>query len=446
MSFKFTYIILLAITAVSCKKYLEIKEVKNQFLVDQVFSSDSAANTAVAGIYRKWRDLYSSISSPTILCGLSSDELASYTSQQLYQQFYKNQVSPNNEWLPWADLYNIIYQANACINSLDNSSRLTAEYKNYYMGEALVIRAYCYFSLVNLFGEVPILLTTDVKQNSIAKRQPVQAVYVQILSDLKAADTLLEKEIFSPGQKERASQLVVKSFLSRVYLFRKDWKSAKDQADLVIQSNKYEMAGDLDDVFVSGSKEPIFFFSDNELDGNSEARAFIPRATPNIICTNSFLGIFEASDRRKTHWLHTFTYQGNEYFYPFKYKSAENEQPIVLLRLAELLLNRAEANVHLNDIQSAVEDLNVIRYRSGLSLLDDNISEDSCLNVIAKERRAELFAETGHRWFDLKRTGKVNDILGIEKGSLWSSGDSLYPLPADDIQRNPNLSQNTGYN
>jgi hypothetical protein len=115
-----------------------------------------------------------------------------------------------------------------------------------------------------------------------------------------------------------------------------------------------------------------------------------------------------------------------------------------VLRLAELFLIRAEANAQLNNVSNAVDDLNVLRTRAGLDLLPNSLSQQDCLNAVYQERRVELFAEWGHRWFDLKRTGQADAVLGTMKPA-WKSSAVLYPIPFGEIQLNPLLTQNAGY-
>jgi hypothetical protein len=118
-----------------------------------------------------------------------------------------------------------------------------------------------------------------------------------------------------------------------------------------------------------------------------------------------------------------------------------------VLRLGEQYLIRAEARAHLNKISEGLRDLNVIRQRAGLS---DAMASDknSLLNLVQHERQVELFTEWGHRWLDLRRTGKIDEVMGnyaSQKGTSWSSNWALYPIPLYDITQNPNLTQNAGY-
>jgi hypothetical protein len=114
------------------------------------------------------------------------------------------------------------------------------------------------------------------------------------------------------------------------------------------------------------------------------------------------------------------------------------------LRLAEQYLIRGEARAHQNNVQGAQEDLNIIRSRAGLGATTAN-DESSLLAVIETERQVELFAEWGHRWFDLKRTGRADAVLSLEKAPNWQSTDRLYPIPFEEIKINPSLTQNPGY-
>ena len=71
------------------------------------------------------------------------------------------------------------------------------------------------------------------------------------------------------------------------------------------------------------------------------------------------------------------------------------------------------------------------------------------LDAVTRERRVELFSEWGHRWFDLKRTNKLDAIMSVvtpQKGGTWSSFEQLMPIPPDDIRADANLKQNPGYN
>ena len=114
------------------------------------------------------------------------------------------------------------------------------------------------------------------------------------------------------------------------------------------------------------------------------------------------------------------------------------------LRLAEIFLIRAEARAMQNNIDGAKEDINRLRTRAGLTNTTAS-SQSIVLNAIEQERRIELMTEFGHRWFDLKRTGRADMVLSLLKPASWSTTDQLYPLPLYELETNPALYQNPGY-
>jgi hypothetical protein len=143
------------------------------------------------------------------------------------------------------------------------------------------------------------------------------------------------------------------------------------------------------------------------------------------------------------------TINGQTYSCPYKYRikggTTDAAEYNVVFRLAEQYLIRAEANAHNGKINDAVADINVIRNRAGLPPVTNGIGLDSCLSIIMQERRKEFFTEWGHRWFDLKRTNRIDTELKLSKADEWQTHDRLYPIPLLEMQANPSLIQNDGY-
>lgn len=116
----------------------------------------------------------------------------------------------------------------------------------------------------------------------------------------------------------------------------------------------------------------------------------------------------------------------------------------IQFRLAEQYLIRAEARAYQGDLIGAKEDLNKIRRNADLN--DTNaLSQQEIITAVKKERRFELFTESGHRFFDLKRNGDLDTVLtGVKFG--WNSTDRLLPIPESELTLNPNIQpQNPGY-
>ncbi len=88
------------------------------------------------------------------------------------------------------------------------------------------------------------------------------------------------------------------------------------------------------------------------------------------------------------------------------------EENYVVLRLAEQYLIRAESRARQGKLIESISDINVIRTRAGLPNIAA-VAQEQVLDAILNERRTELFTEPGHRWFDLMRLGKIDDIMSV---------------------------------
>ncbi len=432
----------------SCKKAVTINSITDQILASQVFSSDQNANAAIAGIYRTLRDNFAgSAVNPTILTGLTGDEVYNFYPDPVWDDYKDNNLRATSYQLPWSTFYNIIYQANLAIEGMDQGHSLSTHARDQYTGEAKFIRALCYFYLINLFGDSPLLLSSQVRGNAMATRTSTTEIYSQITQDLLDAGELMDDDYaFTGGERTRADKWTALALLARVYLYQGNWQDAENLASRVINnSGAYQLLTDLDSFAIKNNPEIILQFANNSTDGNVEAGNFIFSTNPSLLCSDALVSAFEPGDQRRRKWIGSADYEGKTYFYPYKYKMVGNDgnEYYALLRLSELYLIRAEARAFLNDIAGAQADLNTIRNRAGLS---NTIANDlsSLQTAIEQERRVELFAETGHRWFDLKRTGRIDNVLGSEKPG-WNSLDSLWPIPLSDIQTDPKLIQNPGY-
>jgi hypothetical protein len=138
-----------------------------------------------------------------------------------------------------------------------------------------------------------------------------------------------------------------------------------------------------------------------------------------------------------TTWYHASKYKQES-------STGSSVEYSILFRLAEQYLIRAEARAYQGDLIGAKADLNKIRSTAGLSNTSA-VTAEEILTDILNQRRFELFTEFGQRFFDLKRTGKLDEALSLSKFG-WNSTDSLWPLPALELSANPNLNpQNQGY-
>ena len=175
----------------------------------------------------------------------------------------------------------------------------------------------------------------------------------------------------------------------------------------------------------------------------------------NPVYLSSFLlSAYEPGDQRRVSWVGSKTVGTNTYYYPFKYESATFNTPVteylMVLRLAEQFLIRAEARAQQSNLSGAASDLNMIRNRAGLTNTTATTQADM-LTAIYHERQVELFTEWGHRWLDMKRIGNIDAVMGGStgvcqaKGGTWNTDWQWYPLPLYDLQQDANLVQNAGY-
>jgi starch-binding outer membrane protein, SusD/RagB family len=445
-----------------CNKLIEIGAPQNQLVTSSVFSDTVTVESAVLGMYSKVANGYPAMdmgTATTLYNGMSSDE--GYYFQTYLDAFTQNALTSNFYYIDgyWSGIYNNIYTANSLIAG-DSSSSLSASYRARTIGEAKFIRALCYFYLVNEYGAVPLVLTTDVQTANSQPRDSVGTVYNQIIQDLTDAQSELPADLsLYSGNRTRATTWAAQALLARVYLYRGDWAQAEAAATAVISNpGLFSLQSDPTKVFLAGSTEGILQFpppfTSSWMASNVGASPYSP--TPNFVLSDSLYAAFETGDLRLTDWVGIKSYGGTNYPYPSKYKyiggvgAVEDAQ---LLRMSEQYLIRAEAETQLGDFGDAAADLNVVRTRAGLAATTAT-DMPSLKAAIEHECRIEFFCEWGHRWLDLNRWPGINnpaltradEVYPVDKTTPWQAYDALYPIPQPEINTNLSLTQNPGYN
>ncbi|MBE9597960.1 RagB/SusD family nutrient uptake outer membrane protein [Pedobacter sp. MC2016-24] len=452
----------LVLLAGSCKKFVDVDAPNSQLVSETVFTNDNTVKSALAGLYSSFA--ISSAASLqfdlSIATGASADELST-TALEVYDPFLTHTILPNNvtTYGMWSRFYTVIYQANAIIEGINASSGgVTDAVKNQAIGESKFIRAFCYFYLVNLWGDVPLALTTDRVVNNTLTRTPKAVVYQQIISDLIDAKGLLVSDFsYGSGQRIRANSYAAIALLSRVYLYTNDWANAEANATVLINNNAtYSLlsTANLSTVYVKNNTEAIFQLDAPQSGVSASGSTYeglnyaVSNTTvPQYQLSTSLVNAFETGDRRFSNWVGISNYTGGPfyYFYKFKNKVANTTatgEYVTYLRLAEQYLIRAEARAQQSNFSNAISDINVIRNRANLGGTAA-VGQTQILLAIEQERRIELFGEYGHRWNDLRRTGRATAVLGQKPN--WTANSVLYPIPQIDRVNNKNLSQNAGY-
>ncbi len=456
------YIITIAILLLnfSCKKFILVDPPVDQVVSESIFSDDKSAVSAVAGLYSQMMSspLYFTNGGLSVFAGLSADEIYNTSASVTYDPFVKNAIPANESTTNfnrfWAKGYSFIYQANSILEGLQKAIGISGSTKQQLTGEMKLTRALCYFYLTNIYGDVPLEITTNYIINAKMARASSDLIYNQIKLDLIDAESLLKDSYPTPGR-VRPNKFTASALLARVYLYQHDWINAELQSSSVINCGIYSLlnTSELGDVFKIGSNETIWeLMSVSIFFNTAEGNTFIPFSSttkPSLALTSTLINSFESGDQRGIPgiWVECDSVNGTDYCYPYKYKvrteplGLENN---IVFRLAEQYLIRAEARAQQSELVDAESDLNVIRNRAGLPNIIYS-SQLTLLSAIQHERQVELFTEWGHRWLDLKRTQQADDILAPIKGSDWQSTDVLYPVPSFEIQSNPNLIQNQGY-
>lgn len=453
------FYLLISVVLISCDDFLEVGPNKSELDTELVYENDNTAIAALEGIYHQLQEngfASGNAQSLTFLGNSLADDAREYAATVDRFDFYINSLLADNGTnnIIWSSAYKQLYNTNALLEGIKDNIDLSEATKNRIEGEAKFIRAFIYYYLVHLYEAVPLILTTDYHTNQSLARTSIDETYTQIQKDLEQALAQLpENYMYSEGEHIRPTKYAVYTLLARLALWKEDYSGAINYASEVIDSGKYSLVV-LDDAFKANSEESIWqLVPGNPNIGANEGNLFIlqnnpaaPNNSSSQSFTDDFLTIWEIDDLRYQNWIGVYIEGEDNYYYPFKYKiknGGDTEEYSMVLRLAELYLIRAEAYAKSGSIQLALDDLNNVRNRAGLA---DWTTADvtNIEQMVLEERRRELFSEWGHRWFDLRRFGKIDEVLG-QKKSTWQPYAKLLPIPEQDILRNPLLTQNLGY-
>lgn len=445
----------------SCKSFVEVDLPRHQLTKETVFQDAGTANAAVIELHAKIRG-YSPNGLTTVnisrYSGLYADELEPYGSflSGSSGEFFNANILANNSFLAtfWLQSYETIFAANSILEGLQKStsSSFKVEDKNKLRGETLFLRAFVNLFLVQLFGDIAEVKSTDYNINKTLGKTSKKDVMQYIVNDLKEAVTLLPENYTIP-EKVRPNKATAIALLARAYLYNNMWAEAELSSSEIIENEVYRLEEneDIQKVFHKNSPETIWQFS-SRTPGfpTNEATSFYftQGAGPDGL-TSYLVNSFATHDKRLSKWIiKAFDTNGNPYYYSQKYKNrtqgGNTDELSIQFRLAEQYLIRAESRIKLGFIEKGRSDLNKIRNRAGLAALTLEQPE-LLLNEVLEERQRELFLEYGHRLFDLIRMGRT-DLLKQRKPN-WDNHNERWPLPEKELELNPNLKpQNEGYN
>lgn len=453
--FKKKYLIIsliMMLISTGCEDFLEVEDPIGEINPQFVFNNESTATASVTTLYNKLREdvlVTGRLFGLSSLMGLYTDELDYYGQPGNDLEFlYNHQILPENTILAsvWNNSYNLIYLCNSILEGLDDSG-ISEQVRNQLYGETLFVRSLVYFYLINLFGDIPFTTGTDYKINKSLNRTSKDIIYNNIIEDLLKAHSKTNTE-YTSSERIRANRFAVSAMLARVFLYRGDWQSSELYASEVINSTIYQLETDLTKEFLISSSSAILQLKNEQDLWTNEASIFIFEFGPPAYFSLSPLiaDSFEEGDLRRISWVKEVGDENQTWYMSNKYKrfdlTGPNREYSTILRLSEQYLIRAEARLKNGNNIGAMEDINLIRNRAGLSpvIFPNNLDE-----VLIQERKSELFCEQGHRWFDLKRWGLAQEVLSPVKAN-WREAHLLLPLPQSELDLNSNLRpQNPGY-
>ena len=358
--------------------------------------------------------------------------------------------------------YQVISRANQILTTIDPVD-FAAESKNNLKGQALFLRAFCYFDLVRLFGKVPLHLTPVVgREDAALPLSTTEEIYAQIEKDAKEASTLLLNK--AKQEAGRVTSGSAKTLLANLYLTQKKWAQVETLMKEVITNDGYTLMPDYANAFSTTSanknnQESIFEIQYMEgsagYNGNQIYR-FLPSpitaaeiapitgtSNPqptsqesNNIPTPDLIAAYETGDKRKDASIGYVTLsqaltENKTFPYIKKYAKTHSLQNNTgqnwpVYRYAEVLLFMAEALNEQGKTAEAATYLNQVRTRAGLANTTAS-GQATMREAIFKERRVELAFEN-KRWFDLTRTGRVKEIIGAY-GAKVKANTAAYYFP-----------------
>ena len=353
-----------------------------------------------------------------------------YTPKQLIDAELKSGSTMSGEW---NGFYSALYQVN---NTMYVAGRFPqSPIAKTTLGEAYYFRAYIYMCLVTRFGGVPLLRENT---QDLVPRSSADDCWALIYEDLGNAVDLLG----SSNSYYYVSQDAAKALKARVCLYMGKKDEAKSLAEELITSGRYKF-DTFENIFNTyptrkNNSETIFAFlcqdsaqSGIQIGNEFYSYDYVHKGKGTYTVPKSFFDAWENNDNRKAR---SVVYEGG-YYRLNKYPAGQGgTDPVNVSRIAEMYLISAEAQGYPN----GVARLNELREARGLAGVTVT-NQDNFLDAVLKERRFELFGEN-HRYYDLVRTGKAIETLGIKEFQL------LFPIPDTEITKSKKvLVQNPGY-
>lgn len=438
----------------SCADSILDKDPISSFSADGFYKSASDAQAGVYGIYNGVQSAFR-INFAYWGEGRADAVMTNHAGDPFALQ--QNLLTPIITSARWDNLYVVISRANYAIKYVPTVFQgEDSALRNQLLGQARALRALAYFYIVRVWGDAPLILEPyeSINQELFVSKTGSEAILDQIEQDLIFASANCAASYGGERNRVLVTAGAADAFLTQVYMWRKKYSEAVESADRVVGNPLYSLVSmsNWNDIFSAGlSSEGIFEVGYNEVQTNSLRVLYALGSDADYAPSVSFRNSFEQGDLRRTRIWDVTQAQPRKIWKffgeGFNDESADpSANNIVLVRLADIMLLKAEAHANLNQAEQALPLLNDIRRRAGLPPMD--VASASSLygdlvGAILHERSIELCFE-GHRWFDLVRTGRAISTMQPING-LADPANIYWPIHEDATNRNPNLQQNDFY-
>lgn len=485
---KIITILLSVLVLTSCDDFLDLEPISIETSAN-AYNTGSQIEAALVGAYESFQSSEYYVWDYILFQDVRADNnYAGGDNPEIFTIDFLN-ISPTHSRIfkNWSNIYNAISKANLVLERVDGISDplLTEERKAQIKGEAYFLRSYHYFTLVKLWGGVP-LITSTIKSTTPEsvniKRASVTEVYKQITNDLELAATLLPDTYGNDASvnKARATSGAAYALAAKAYAQQPnpDYAKVLSHIENVESSQANYRLIDYNQLFDGNNPNnaesiiEVQYLGGNE--GNFGPQLLLPPSvsgdtwrkfvTPSKDLINAFDSEGDVIRKNasilfeEVQWVDEYWGNATGSSIPFSYKWKEaggfaSSNNTYLIRYGDIVLLKAEALNELNQLELSVDEVNRIRFRAGLPDLNENqkSSKDVLKQTILKERRLELFQE-GQRWDDLVRykqlVSTMNNLIEIDlrNGNAinynMTEAKILLPIPQQELDSNPALTPN----
>lgn len=480
---------------ISCSKFLD-KNIQGVYSTSQYYTSSNAAMQAINAAYSPLKFTSGTANPLWVFGDVASDDAATGNigASPDASTIDNFSFSTTNSHLSneWANLYQGVTNCNLVLANIP-SINMDTVLRSRILGEAHFLRAWYYFTLVNIYGDVPVVTKPLSPEEMQITQSPAKDIYEGVIEpDLKSALGILPPS-YSGADVGRATSGAAAALLAKAYLYQEKWDSSLTYSNLVINSGQYSLmkvyAQNFDALHKNNSEsvfEVQMLGGQNPNVGNALNQWFAPQVVGGYYCdapNQNFVDEFEKTadtvydprldytvGRDSTLWnngqLYSSTWSPQTGYLTRKYQQPLSQAPIIgqgscdyiAIRYADVLLFNAEALNELGRTSEAIVPLNLVRQRARESYLYDSslngfgtvpsgllpdvaaVSQAQVRTAIIHERRVELGFEF-HRFFDLERyganpnlgAGYVNSLINRDGVTAFSyAKNKNFPIPQSE--------------